>query len=457
VIDRFRSLLAAGDAFELDSGDGLDRHFAVPPRVAVRPADAAEAAAALRLAADLAAPVVPWGGATHQDIGNVPRPVEILLATSKLEGIVEYDPGDQTITVGAGTRLADLMARIRQDSLMLPLDPPGLSRATVGGVIAAAACGPLRHGYGPPRDHLLGTLTAHSDGKLARSGGRLVKNVTGFDLHRLYCGSLGTLALLCEVSLRLRPLPERDAALVVAFGSLEDLDDYLVRARSLPCEPVSLVVLDAAALERLGAFAGRPEATAAAAFLRFHGLEPAVERALLRAEGAAGESAALAARRQEGAASDGLFALLREARSRLDPRGVGVLLELGFEAFASSASRVGGAIEALNAVCLGHGEDACLVVEPPVNRIAIHLAAPPSHALLDSLQTLAARLEGSRLSIRGGPLSFRENRDVYFGTLPHAALAQRLKEALDPGLVMSPKRLHGGPASARPRATEASR
>src|SRR5690606_38081566 len=158
--------------------------------------------AALAVAAEQRLGVVPWGGGRHQRLGRVPAPVHAVLVTTEMTGVVQHDVDDQTIVVRAGTPLRDVLARAREAGQMLPLDPWGLDRATVGGVVAAGVNGPLRAGYGLPKDHLLGTRAAHPDGTVTKSGGRLVKNVTGFDLHRLYHGSLGTLAVLTEVALR---------------------------------------------------------------------------------------------------------------------------------------------------------------------------------------------------------------------------------------------------------------
>src|SRR5207248_8497338 len=113
-------------------------------------------------------------------------------------GVIEYNPADLTVTVGAGTRLAELQRELAKEGQMLALNPPDPDRATIGGILATNASGPRRLKYGSARDLVIGMRVAEPSGALTRSGGKVVKNVAGYDLNNLYIGSLGTLAVIAE-------------------------------------------------------------------------------------------------------------------------------------------------------------------------------------------------------------------------------------------------------------------
>jgi glycolate oxidase FAD binding subunit len=161
----------------------------------------------------------------------------------KLNRITAYEPGDLVVTVQAGTRLTELQAELAKRNQWLPLDPP-YAEATIGGILATNSSGPRRYGYGTIRDHLLGTRSVGADGVVTRSGGRVVKNVTGFDLHKLHVGAFGSLGIVTEASFKLRPRPETTAAFVFPCASVEEAHALLLRVYDSKLRPVALEALD---------------------------------------------------------------------------------------------------------------------------------------------------------------------------------------------------------------------
>ena len=159
------------------------------------------------------------------------------LTTDGLNRILEHDPGDQTCTVEAGVRLAELQAVLAASGQRLSLDPPG--DPTIGALLARNVSGPLRHRFGAPRDLILGVTLVLGDGTIANAGGKVVKNVAGYDLARLVCGSDGRLALIARASFRLHPLPKATQTLVV------ETDDVAGAAASLLRSQVQPSALDA--------------------------------------------------------------------------------------------------------------------------------------------------------------------------------------------------------------------
>jgi glycolate oxidase FAD binding subunit len=164
---------------------------ALTPGRIVEPRDAAEAAAILRAASDAGEAVVAFGGGTLQGSANAPARYDIALSTKRLNALHEYDPRELTAGVGGGMTVGELDALLARNGQFLPLDAPFSAQATVGGTLAAGWAGPRRAAYGRPRDLLIGATVALADGTLAKTGGMVVKNVTGYDMGKLYVGSHG--------------------------------------------------------------------------------------------------------------------------------------------------------------------------------------------------------------------------------------------------------------------------
>jgi glycolate oxidase FAD binding subunit len=188
------------------------------------------------------------GGATKLGWGSRCEP-SLLLRTAGLDQTLEHNSGDLTAIFAAGVPLARAQAELGEHGQRLAIDPPlgaggsGAQDATIGGVFATGDCGPLRHRYGLPRDLILGATIALSDGTIARTGGKVIKNVAGYDLAKLFTGSFGTLGLILSVSVRLHPLPQQTATAMGAAGAARALRDAAV---SLSRAPLELEALDVA-------------------------------------------------------------------------------------------------------------------------------------------------------------------------------------------------------------------
>jgi glycolate dehydrogenase FAD-binding subunit len=209
------------------------------------PSTAQEAAGALAEATGEGLGVRIVGGATKLGWGYPAPPADIELHTSGLDQIVEHNAGDLTAELQAGLTLAAAQRAFGEHDQMLALDPPlGAGRAaTIGGIVATADSGPLRHRYGSPRDLVVGATVALSDGTIAKAGGRVIKNVAGYDLAKLFAGSFGTLGLIVSVNVRLHP---RSLSPVTAVGTCTDPAVLVAAARGLSCAPLEFEALDIA-------------------------------------------------------------------------------------------------------------------------------------------------------------------------------------------------------------------
>jgi glycolate oxidase FAD binding subunit len=186
------------------------------------------------------------GGGMELDLGAPVQSLDAVLRTSHLSRVVEYVPADMIVTVEAGTTLAALAETLAQNRQRLALDPPAPERATVGGVIAANSFGPRRARFGSVRDLLIGISIIRADGTPARGGGKVVKNVAGFDLPKLMCGSLGTLGFIASATFRLHPLPEMERTVLVPSRNAAQVRALAARIKAGQLEPTSVVALAAA-------------------------------------------------------------------------------------------------------------------------------------------------------------------------------------------------------------------
>jgi glycolate oxidase FAD binding subunit len=223
------------------------------PEAAVFPGSLDEVRAVVELAAGAEIPIVAWGGGTAAAVGTPVAPARpgIVLGTARLNRILEHEPGDLTATAEAGTTVAAFQAALGTRRQWLSLDPPAPDRATLGGVVAANASGPRRHLYGTARDLVIGMTVVTADGAVVRAGGKVVKNVAGYDLPKLFVGSYGTLGIVVDVTVKLRPLPDEERLVGVRFERLKDAAAAARAVMGSDVIPNALELLDAEAVRAL--------------------------------------------------------------------------------------------------------------------------------------------------------------------------------------------------------------
>ena len=183
------------------------------------------------------------GGGTDLEIGSPPDRLDVVIRTERLDRVIEHAPCDQIITVEAGMTLTRLQSVAGAHGQRLALDPPLADRATIGGIIAANAFGPLRTRYGSVRDLIIGISIIRADGVIARGGGKVVKNVAGFDLPKLMVGSLGTLGMIATATFRLHPLPEASETLLIKNQSASDLRNLMAEMKRMQLEAAALAAI----------------------------------------------------------------------------------------------------------------------------------------------------------------------------------------------------------------------
>jgi glycolate oxidase FAD binding subunit len=223
----------------------------VVPSALVSPGSAEEAGAVLRLANERGLVVAPGGGWTKQQIGGVPERVDILLSTKRMNRIEQYDPGDLTISAAAGIAFAEMQAQLAEHHQWVPCDAAQLETATVGGLMATAAAGPLKSTFGHMRDFCIGVQFVTVDGKVAKGGGMVVKNVAGYDLMKLMTGSYGSLAVITRANFKVFPKPRQTRTFVCSFGSLDQALEFRTRVFKSPLTPMCMEIVSPRAPEYL--------------------------------------------------------------------------------------------------------------------------------------------------------------------------------------------------------------
>jgi glycolate oxidase FAD binding subunit len=231
TVDVVAKALAAACG-ETREGAEADAVGGIEPAFVAAPGSTDEAAAVMRAAAEHELAVVARGAGGRLGWGVPPSRCDLLVDMSRMSSVVEHSAGDLVARIQAGARMGDVAAALGRDGQELALDVP--DRATVGGVVASGLAGPRRLRYGTPRDLLIGITIVRADGTVARSGGKVVKNVAGYDLGKLLAGSAGTLALITEATFRLHPLPAARVYVTAEYASARVACDAVAAAANSP-------------------------------------------------------------------------------------------------------------------------------------------------------------------------------------------------------------------------------
>jgi glycolate oxidase FAD binding subunit len=416
----------------IDTSDLVYRYAAagvVPPCV-LQPTGVDGVAAAVRTAAARGLALIPAGHPTHLDVGHAPRAYDAALSTRGLDRILAHEAADMTVTVESGITVAALAGALAAQQQWLPLDPAHAREMTVGGLVAADRCGPLRFAYGKVRDWLIGLRVVTADGEIIRGGGRVVKNVAGYDLPKLFAGSFGTLGVIVEATFKVRPLPEAEALFVWPAATFERALAQAAAVNVSPVLPVLVEVLNDTAAEALGS--GESAALVIGCAGAPAHLDEQERRLSLLSDGAAtrepGDRQGALRRALSGfshaATEDALVARVSALPSLLT-----TLLPQ-----VEAAARERGVVAEI-AVHAGSGVAWCQF-----------LGAVDADGLADLAYWLrrAARMRGAWVVFESLPPDLRARVDPWGYDAPALRLMRGVKRALDPHGVFSPGRFVGG-------------
>ena len=417
------------------------------PDVVVFPAGTEEVAAVLRIADEARVPVVPRGSGTNLSGGTVPNRGGIVLVMTRMNRLIEVDEADLVAVCEPGVRTIELAEAAAAKGLLFPPDPGSQTTATLGGNVAECSGGLRALKYGVTRDYVLGVEAVLPTGEVIRSGGRLVKDVAGYDLRRLLCGSEGTLAVMTELTLRLVPAPESSSTGMAYFSELAAAGRAVSRVLASGVLPVTLEFLDQVCLGAVEDFAHIGLNTDAGALLIFgqdgaaHAIDHDMRRIAAACEAEGATDIRIAGSQAEAAELLQARRAVLPSLSRLQPLTI-------LEDATVPRSRLAEMVEHIQAVAarrglmigtFGHAGDGNLhptVVLDPADEEALESA----HAAFDEIFAKALELRGSITGEHGIGIVKLPHLVDQLGS-EHLALLRRIKAAFDPHGILNPGKL----------------
>ncbi|MEI7642844.1 MAG: FAD-binding oxidoreductase [Chloroflexales bacterium] len=410
------------------------------PALVVAPGSAEELAWVVSAAHAADMPVIPRGGGTMQAWGRPPARDFIIVQTTRINRVRIYEPDDLTISVDAGMTMQALDALLAANGQMLPLDVPLPARSTVGGVLATAMDGPRRLGYGSARDLLIGVQVVEATGRISKAGGMVVKNVSGFDMMKLYTGSLGSLAIIVSANFKLLPRPRAAATIACAFSSQAAAYALADAIHASQLAPVAVEYLqkdegggmkDEAPMDTVSSLIPHPSAFMLC--VRAEGLPAAVERHVrdVAAMAERADSSGVTVLRDE--AHTAAWAAINDLPQTFSLAEGELLLRLS--CLPGDLAR---ALADASALATRHGM-ALTVAARALSGIAYLRARGDDEAARSQFHTnLLARWP--QLAILAGPPAIMAEAPIWGADIPNLALMRRIKQEFDPDNRLNPER-----------------
>ncbi len=420
----------ASESRTYDSIDG------VIPGAFVEPHSVEELRCTVAEAAARGSTTAPVGGGSRLDLGNPPDAVDLAVSTKHLDRLVRHTPDDLTAAAEAGITIAGLQSALAEHGQFLAVDPPLPERATLGGTLAVGFSGPAKWQYGNVRDCVIGMSVVQADGKLTKSGGQVVKNVSGYDLARMHVGALGTLGVIVEASLKLTPLPQTETTLLSGYASLDAAWRAGLEVFRSPVVPLALT-----AFEQRAATVLELDSDSHTAFLaiRLGGRPLTVERQARECRSLIEQSSGALLEALERSETSPLWNGLRDFGWSDKARPAVLLRAMATPAAGATALE---ALGNLGADCASPA----LVGHPAHGTAHAGWFGDAGAPRADALKEARRRVEdlGGRLVIERCPVPLKSEIDVWGEPGPALTTMRRLKNEFDPGRMFNPGRYVGG-------------
>jgi glycolate oxidase FAD binding subunit len=407
------------------------------PRLAVIPDTVEQVAQVVALANQHGLTLLTRGGGSRINLGGIPEQFDILLETTKLTRLLEHEAPDLTCHVEAGITLASLQAQLATKGQWLALDPPNAQQATIGGILASNASGPKRLRYGTARDLVIGLHVVQASGEVARSGGRVVKNVAGYDLNKLYVGSLGTLGIIVEANFKLQPLPTNERTIILTFSNAADAMQTVIAIQSSFLTPSAIELIDSVAANDMTDFFGLNLPTNGyIVAVNFEGSTIAIDRQMNETQ--------LLARKNGTVLGDDLVG--KEQAQFWD-----VVREHTQGSITCKAvvlpSQMASYLQTIEQVCRRHELEAAVVAHAGNGILFIELRpGDATHRLVEAITELRLHAQEARGSmvVEHCPFDLKRRINVWGEPGPDFYLMQRLKQQFDPKCTFVKGRFVGG-------------
>ena len=434
-----------GASYVVGHPDQTARHAVdgLAPEAVAYPSSVDELSPIMEVASERGFAVAPWGGGTRMAVGNPPERLDLVVDLSRLDRVIAHNPADLTATVQAGINVQRLQDTLGEYGQFLAIDPPLPRRATIGGTLATAVSGPLKWQYGSPRDTVIGMKVVQADGKVTKSGGQVVKNVSGYDMSRLHIGGLGTLGIISEVSLKLTPLPAGQATILARYATSRDCIDAALSVFQSNVLPLALATYDAAAAARMGAPSADGQSILA---VRLGGRPRTLERMVGECRDICRRVAQSSPEVVDRAEADRLWRDLADFGWSEDTAPA-----IGARA-SVLPSRVSDLVESIAALASSGPLQPAAVTHPAHGTALIcwyasesGASVSPEHVEMATSRTIdAVRRLGGSIVIEQCPVETKTRIDVWDRVGEPLATMRRLKEQYDPRRVLNPGRFVGG-------------
>jgi len=393
--------------------------------------------------------IIPRGNGTKIGMGGIPKKIDIILSTSRLNRITDSDCENLTLSAEGGITLSEVQQSLAKvgKGYFIPLDPPFTDKATLGGILATNSSGPKRLLYGTARDLIIGTKAVFPNGDIVVSGGKTVKNVSGYDMGKLLIGSYGTLGIICEMTFKLLPLPEKEATLLHSFAELEEADGFVRQVRSSQLIPSSLEILNSIAVQNIKYPLSKPQNGNYLVAIGLEGVSESIDRQVSEMNEMGKKYGVLEAVTLDSEKHRAFWIALRDFSQGLSENYPN-FISLKSNLLISKSGEMLGGYEKI----ARESRIECAFLSHAGNGILHSYILPGKNfrskidsfvELIGGLTSEAVRNEGN-LVIESSPLLIKKKVDVWGQSRSDYLVVRRLKEQIDPAGILNIGRFVGG-------------
>jgi glycolate oxidase FAD binding subunit len=419
------------------------------PKVIVFPGSIEEVSKVISYANQQHLTIVPRGNGTKMGMGGIPKKVDIVLSTSRLNRITDSDCENLTLSAEGGITLGEVQKSLAKvgKGYFLPLDPPFTEKATLGGIVATNSSGPKRLLYGTARDLIIGTKAVFPNGDIVVSGGKTVKNVSGYDMCKLLIGSYGTLGIICEMTFKLLPLSEKEATLALSFAKLEDADGFVRQVRSSQLIPSSIEILNAIAVKNMKYSMSMIQNGNYLVAIGLEGVAESIDRQISEMNEIGKKYGVLETVTLDSEKHQAFWTALRDFSQGL-PENYPNLISLKTNILISKSGEL---LESYEKIARELGIECAFICHAGNGILYSYILSGKNFRskidsfveLIGGLTSEAVKNEGN-LVIESSPLLIKKNVDVWGQSRSDYLVVRRLKEQIDPAGILNIGRFVGG-------------
>jgi glycolate oxidase FAD binding subunit len=419
------------------------------PKVIVSPETIDQVSKVVAYANQRQLAILPRGNGTKMGMGGIPKKMDIILSTNRLNRITDSDCDNLTLSAESGITLSEVQKHLAKvgKGYFLPLDPPFTDKATLGGIVATNSNGPKRLLYGTARDLIIGTRAVFPNGDVIVSGGKTVKNVSGYDMCKLLIGSYGTLGILCEMTFKLLPLPEKETTLLLCFAKIEAADGFLRELRGSSLIPSSIEILNAVAVQKMKYSLSMPPDGNYLVAVGLEGVVESIGRQISEMSEMAKKYGNLEAVTLDSDQHRAFWVAIRDFPCELSQEYPNTI-SMKSNFLISKSGEMLGSYEkitkelGMEGAYISHAGNGILYSYILVGR-NVRSKIKPLAELIGKLTSEAVKNDGN-LIVESSPLSLKKQVNVWGEPRSDYPVMRRLKEQMDPGGILNVGRFVGG-------------